>query len=86
MGSTTSNGGTSASRYVEAHVAKVIECNWKISQEAFCEAYHADTTHPVTAKYIGNSNSQIDVWDNCSRGDHTRRHLFADASVRGRAR
>lgn len=56
-----------ASRYVEAHVAKVIECNWKISQEAFCEAYHADTTHPVTAKYLGNPNSQVDVWDNCSR-------------------
>lgn len=56
-----------ADRYVEAHVAKVIDCNWKISQEAFCEAYHADTTHPQTLPYLGNPNSQIDVWDSCSR-------------------
>ena len=54
-------------RYVEVHVAKVIECNWKISQEAFCEAYHAETTHPQTVKYIGNPNSQVDVWDTSSR-------------------
>ncbi len=54
-------------RYVEAHVAKVIECNWKISQEAFCESFHADTTHPQTAAYLGNPNSQIDVFDSCSR-------------------
>lgn len=56
-----------STRYIEGHVAKVIECNWKISQEAFCEAYHAETTHPQTLKYIGNPNSQVDCWDTSSR-------------------
>ena len=35
-----------ANRYKQAHIAKVIDCNWKISQEAFCEAYHTNATHP----------------------------------------
>ncbi len=54
-------------RYKEAHVAKVIQCNWKISQEAFCEAYHVNATHPQIMGYLGDTNSQIDVWENCSR-------------------
>lgn len=55
------------SRYVQAHVAKVISCNWKISQEAFCEAYHVNATHPQTLPYLGDTNSQVDSWDTCSR-------------------
>ena len=27
-------------RYVEGHVSRIIEANWKIAQEAFCEAFH----------------------------------------------
>jgi len=56
-----------ADRYVEAHVTKVIEANWKIAQEAFCEAYHVNATHPQILYYLGDTNSQVDVWDNCSR-------------------
>ena len=55
------------SRYVQAHVAKVIQCNWKIAQEAFCEAYHVNATHPQAVPYLGDTNSQVDTWDNCSR-------------------
>ncbi len=55
------------SRYVEAHVAKVIPANWKIIQEAFCEAYHVNATHPEVLPYLGDTNSQIDIWENCSR-------------------
>jgi phenylpropionate dioxygenase-like ring-hydroxylating dioxygenase large terminal subunit len=55
------------SRYVEAHVSKVIEANWKIAQEAFCEAYHVNATHPQILSYLGDVNSQVDVWDHCSR-------------------
>ncbi len=54
-------------RYVEAHVSRVIEANWKIAQEAFCEAYHVNATHPQILTYLGDINSQVDVWDNCAR-------------------
>jgi len=56
-----------ADRYVEAHVTKVIDANWKIAQEAFCEAYHVNATHPQILYYLGDTNSQVDVWDHCSR-------------------
>jgi phenylpropionate dioxygenase-like ring-hydroxylating dioxygenase large terminal subunit len=54
-------------RYVQGHVQKVIRANWKIVQEAFCESYHAPTTHPQTALYLGDVNSQIDIWENFAR-------------------
>ena len=53
--------------YIEAHVAKVIHANWKIVQEAFCEAYHVVATHPQIMINLGDTNSQVDVWENCSR-------------------
>ena len=34
-------------RYYKAHVAKVIKANWKIAQEAFCEAYHVERDPPA---------------------------------------
>ena len=52
---------------MQAHVSKVIEANWKITQEAFCEAFHVNATHPQILPYIGDTNSQVDVWENCSR-------------------
>jgi phenylpropionate dioxygenase-like ring-hydroxylating dioxygenase large terminal subunit len=54
-------------RYVQTHVEKVIRANWKISQEAFCEAFHVNATHPQILPYIGDTNSQVDIWNNCSR-------------------
>lgn len=54
-------------RYVEAHVTKVIAANWKIAQEAFCEAYHVNATHPQILTYLGDTNSQVDVWDTFAR-------------------
>jgi phenylpropionate dioxygenase-like ring-hydroxylating dioxygenase large terminal subunit len=54
-------------RFKQAHVAKVIHCNWKIAQEAFCEAYHVNATHPQIMPYLGDTNSQVDVWENFSR-------------------
>ncbi len=54
-------------RYVEAHVIKPIRANWKVAQEAFCEAYHVNGTHPQVMPYLGDTNSQIDVWDTFSR-------------------
>ena len=56
-----------ANRYVEVHVAKIIEANWKIAQEAFAEAYHVGATHPQGSAYLGDTNSQIDCWENFAR-------------------
>jgi phenylpropionate dioxygenase-like ring-hydroxylating dioxygenase large terminal subunit len=47
-------------RYIAAHVAKVIPCNWKIGLEAFIESYHVIATHPQGLLYIGDSNTQYD--------------------------
>jgi hypothetical protein len=54
-------------RYMEAHVARVLACNWKVAQEAFMEAYHVVGTHPQILPGIGDANSQYDAWDNFSR-------------------
>lgn len=54
-------------RYKQTHIAKVVPCNWKIAQEAFCEAFHVNATHPQVMPYLGDTNSQVDVWENFSR-------------------
>ncbi|MEM7342186.1 MAG: aromatic ring-hydroxylating dioxygenase subunit alpha [Actinomycetota bacterium] len=54
-------------RFKQAHVAKVIPANWKVTQEAFCEAYHVNATHPQIMPYLGDTNSQVDIWDNFAR-------------------
>jgi nitrite reductase/ring-hydroxylating ferredoxin subunit len=65
--------------YIEAHVAKVIRANWKIAQEAFSEAFHVVATHPQIMVNLGDTTSQVDVWENCSRvitpGGTTSPHL-----------
>jgi phenylpropionate dioxygenase-like ring-hydroxylating dioxygenase large terminal subunit len=54
-------------RYVQGHVAKVVHANWKITQEAFSESYHVNATHPQAMPYLGDTNSQVDIWDTFSR-------------------
>lgn len=54
-------------RYIEAHVGKVMNCNWKVCQEAFMEAFHVITTHPQILPGTGDENSQYDAWGNFSR-------------------
>lgn len=54
-------------RFVEAHVSKIVDANWKVAQEAFCEAFHVGATHPQMAPRLGDTNSQVDVWRNFSR-------------------
>jgi phenylpropionate dioxygenase-like ring-hydroxylating dioxygenase large terminal subunit len=54
-------------RYKQAHVAKVLACNWKVAQGAFMEAYHVVATHPQLLAGIGDANSQYDVFGNFSR-------------------
>jgi phenylpropionate dioxygenase-like ring-hydroxylating dioxygenase large terminal subunit len=54
-------------RYKQAHVAKILRCNWKVAQEAFMEAFHVVATHPQLLAGIGGANSQYDAWGNFSR-------------------
>ncbi len=54
-------------RYKQAHVAKVLRCNWKVAQEAFMEAFHVVATHPQLLPGIGDANSQYDVFGNVCR-------------------
>ena len=56
-----------ADLYIASHTAKRVQANWKIAQEAFCEAYHVNATHPQILMTLGDTNTQVDVWRNCSR-------------------
>jgi phenylpropionate dioxygenase-like ring-hydroxylating dioxygenase large terminal subunit len=56
-----------ADLYIESHTAKRVDANWKIAQEAFCEAFHVNGTHPQILMSLGDTNSQADVWRNCAR-------------------
>jgi phenylpropionate dioxygenase-like ring-hydroxylating dioxygenase large terminal subunit len=63
-------------RYVAAHVAKIMPCNWKLAMEAFVEAYHVSIAHPQVMAYYGDSNTQYDVWPGV-------RHVSRMISVQG---
>jgi phenylpropionate dioxygenase-like ring-hydroxylating dioxygenase large terminal subunit len=49
-------------RFIAAHVIKPLNCNWKLAIEAFNESFHVSETHPQAATYIGDVNTQYDVW------------------------
>lgn len=51
-----------ARRFIGAHVAKVIDCNWKVGLEAFLEGYHVAEVHPQALPFTGDTNGQLDVW------------------------
>jgi phenylpropionate dioxygenase-like ring-hydroxylating dioxygenase large terminal subunit len=63
-------------RYVAAHVARIMPCNWKLGMEAFVEAYHVPIAHPQVTAYYGDSNTQYDVWPGV-------RHVSRMLSVQG---
>ena len=63
-------------RYVAAHVAKIMPCNWKLGMEAFTEAYHVPIAHPQVTGYYGDSNTQYDIWPGV-------RHVSRMLSVQG---
>jgi phenylpropionate dioxygenase-like ring-hydroxylating dioxygenase large terminal subunit len=57
-------------RYVYLHVQKRYPANWKLTVEAFHEAYHVIETHPQVAPSNADANSQYDVY-----GDHVNRFI-----------
>ncbi|WKN61298.1 aromatic ring-hydroxylating dioxygenase subunit alpha (plasmid) [Rhodococcus opacus] len=54
-------------RYIQAHVSKVLRCNWKVAQEAYMECWHAAATHPQTVPYAAFGVCQVDCYDNFAR-------------------
>lgn len=55
-------------RYKEAHVAKIIRCNWKVASEAFMESYHVIATHPqILMGGAHDVDTKYDVFGNYSR-------------------
>lgn len=57
-------------RYIALHVKKNIPANWKLTVEAFQEAYHVIETHPQVAVSNADANSQYDVY-----GEHVDRFI-----------
>ena len=57
-------------RYVYCHVSKYLPANWKLTMEAFMEAYHVIETHPQVAPSNADANSQYDIY-----GEHVNRFI-----------
>jgi phenylpropionate dioxygenase-like ring-hydroxylating dioxygenase large terminal subunit len=49
-------------RYKSVHVSKLLRVNWKACLEAFMESYHVIATHPQILTYLGDANTQYDVF------------------------
>lgn len=62
-------GWSLAQRIKTAHVQKINRCNWKVALEAFIESFHVTETHASAASYLGDANTQYDVWEGVA---HTR--------------
>lgn len=60
-------------RFVEVHVEKEINANWKSTMEAFMENYHTHETHPQLRYGNGDENTQYDIFD-----DHVSRFYAAN--------
>ncbi len=59
-------------RWMSAHVAKVLACNWKVGVEAFIEAWHTFAVHPQLITTSADTITQYDVF---SRDDHWSRMI-----------
>ncbi|SIN65548.1 Rieske [2Fe-2S] domain-containing protein [Parasphingorhabdus marina DSM 22363] len=62
-------GWSLGARTKTVHVQKINRCNWKVALEAFIESFHVTETHRGAAPYLGDANTQYDVWENSK---HTR--------------
>lgn len=58
-------------RWVQAHVQVEVAANWKVTQEAFLEAWHTQTTHPQIVRSAAdraNTGTRWDDFGNWMRG------------------
>lgn len=49
-------------RFVELHIEKELDCNWKAAKEAFIENYHTQETHPQLLLGSDDEGTQYDVF------------------------
>jgi nitrite reductase/ring-hydroxylating ferredoxin subunit len=61
-------------RYVGVHLRKIVRANWKVTEEAFMEAFHVNATHPQLMRGIADVNAQYDILT-----DEVTRNLSAQA-------
>jgi len=54
---------TADDRFTYVHVRKLIRANWKVTMEAFLEAYHVIETHSDSLIFTGDASTQYDIWD-----------------------
>jgi phenylpropionate dioxygenase-like ring-hydroxylating dioxygenase large terminal subunit len=50
-------------RFTAFHLRKLVRANWKITMEAFLEAYHVIETHSDSLPFTGDANTQYDIWE-----------------------
>ena len=48
-------------KYLQHHIGKRVDMNWKVGVEAFIESYHVIATHPQIMPSTGDANTQYDV-------------------------
>ncbi len=48
-------------RYIESHIEKELNCNWKAALEAFLENYHTQETHPQLLPANADEATQYDI-------------------------
>lgn len=56
--------------YTGAWIGRVIPANWKVTAEAFMEAWHTIVTHPQILGFLGDANTRYDLY-----GDHMNRAI-----------
>ncbi len=57
-------------------VGKVVPANWKVTMEAFMEAWHTVVTHPQLLPFTGDANSAYSIW-----GDNVNVNLVPFATM-----
>jgi len=57
-------------------VAKVVPANWKVTMEAFMEAWHTVVTHPQLLPFTGDANAAYNIW-----GDNVNVNLVPFATM-----
>ena len=50
-------------RFTTFHIRKRVRANWKVTLEAFLEAYHVVETHSDSLSFTGDASTQYDIWE-----------------------